>query len=71
MGAREYVDADKPTIYFIGVTTGRSSIMKEWEALNLVQDMLDKGEDPQMILDACNQAMFDFTSSASGRKRPV
>ncbi len=30
------------------------STMKEKEALNLVQDMLDKGEDPQEILDACN-----------------
>ena len=30
------------------------SAMKEKEALNLVQDMPDKGEDPQEILDACN-----------------
>ena len=33
MGTREYVKADQPTFYFIGVTTGKSSIMKvfpEW-----------------------------------------
>ena len=33
------------------------SNMKEQEALNLVQEMLDNGEDPQNILDACNEAM--------------
>ena len=33
METREYVKADQPTFYFIGVTTGKSSIMKvfpEW-----------------------------------------
>ena len=33
------------------------STMKEQEALSLVQDMMDRGEDPQRILDACNAAM--------------
>ena len=33
------------------------SNMKEQEALNLVQEMLDNGEYPQNILDACNEAM--------------
>ena len=33
------------------------STMKEQEALGLVQDMMDRGEDPQRILDACNAAM--------------
>jgi len=33
------------------------STMKEQEALNLVQEMLDKGEDPRLILDACSEAM--------------
>ncbi len=31
--------------------------MNEDEAMNLVQAMLDAGEDPQMILDAASQAM--------------
>ena len=33
------------------------STMKEQQALILVQDMLARGEDPQNILDACNEAM--------------
>ena len=33
------------------------STMKEQAALNLVQEMLDKGADPQVILDACSEAM--------------
>ena len=33
------------------------STMKEREALSLVRDMLDKGEDPRNILDACTEAM--------------
>ena len=31
--------------------------MNEQEALNLARDMLDKGEDPQLILDAGSEAM--------------
>jgi len=48
MGAREYVKATRPTLYFIGVTTGNSSIMKvfpEWaKALDLT-DVVIKGID--------------------------
>ena len=33
------------------------STMKEQEALKLAQEMLDKGKDPQLILDACSEAM--------------
>jgi 5-methyltetrahydrofolate--homocysteine methyltransferase len=33
------------------------STMKQQEALDLVQEMLDAGEDPQVILDRCSEAM--------------
>jgi len=33
------------------------STMKQLEALSLVKDMLQEGEDPQVILDCCSEAM--------------
>ena len=33
------------------------STMKEQEALSLVKEMIEKGEEPQSILDACSEAM--------------
>ena len=33
------------------------STMKEQEALSLAKEMLEKGEEPQSILDACSEAM--------------
>ena len=33
------------------------STMKEQKALNLAKEMLEKGEEPQSILDACSEAM--------------
>ena len=34
------------------------STLKEQEALGLVKEMLEKGEEPQRILDACSEAMI-------------
>jgi len=48
MGTREYIKADQPTFYFIGVTTGKSSIMKvfpEWAKLLALGDVVIKGID--------------------------
>ena len=48
MGTREYVKADQPTFYFIGVTTGKSSIMKvfpEWAKFLGLEDVVIKGID--------------------------
>ena len=48
MGTREYVRADQPTFYFIGVTTGKSSIMKvfpEWAKFLGLGDVAIKGID--------------------------
>ena len=45
---RSYIKADKPTIYFIGVTTGKSSIMKvfpEWARYLGLGDCAIKGFD--------------------------
>ena len=48
MAIREYVKADQPTFYFIGVTTGKSSIMKvfpEWAKFLNLGDVVIKGID--------------------------
>ena len=48
MSQRSYTPADKPTIYFIGVTTGKSSIMKvfpEWARFLGLGDCVIKGLD--------------------------
>lgn len=48
MSQRVYTQADKPTIYFIGVTTGKSSIMKvfpEWARHLRLGDCTIKGID--------------------------
>jgi len=48
METREYVKADQPTFYFIGVTTGKSSIMKvfpEWAEFLGLGDVVIKGID--------------------------
>lgn len=48
MGTREYVKADQPTFYFIGVTTGQSSIMNvfpEWAKFLALGDVVIKGID--------------------------
>jgi len=48
MGTQEYVEADQPTFYFIGVTTGKSSIMKvfpEWAKFLDLGDVVIKGID--------------------------
>jgi shikimate 5-dehydrogenase len=48
MGAREYVKTTRPTFYFIGVTTGKSSIMEvfpEWAKFLGLQDVVIKGID--------------------------
>jgi len=48
MGTREYVKAARPTFYFIGVTTGKSSIMKvfpEWAEFLGLSDVVIKGID--------------------------
>jgi len=48
MGTRENVKADQPTFYFIGVTTGKSSIMKvfpEWAIFLGLGDVVIKGID--------------------------
>ena len=48
MGTREYVKATRPTFYFIGVTTGNSSIMKvfpEWAKFLGLHDVVIKGID--------------------------
>jgi shikimate 5-dehydrogenase len=50
MGDREYKKATRPTFYFIGVTTGKSSIMKvfpEWAKFLVLVDVLIKGIDFQ------------------------
>ena len=48
MGEHNYRQADKPTMYFIGVTTGKSSIMKvfpEWARYLKLYDYVIKGID--------------------------
>ena len=48
MGTREYIKAARPTFYFIGVTTGKSSIMKvfpEWAKFLGLPDVAIKGID--------------------------
>ena len=48
MGTREYTTADQPTFYFIGVTTGNSSIMKvfpAWAKFLGLKDVVIKGID--------------------------
>lgn len=48
MGTREYLKADRPTFYFIGVTTGKSSIMKvfpAWAKFLGLGDVVIKGID--------------------------
>jgi len=48
MGAREYAAAEQPTFYFIGVTTGKSSIMKifpQWAKFLDLGDVVIKGID--------------------------
>lgn len=35
--------------------------LKPVESLALVKQMLEKGENPQGILNACSEAMFEFT----------
>lgn len=48
MGIREYAKATRPTFYFIGVTTGKSSIMKvfpEWANFLGLGDVVIKGID--------------------------
>jgi len=48
MATREYVKAEQPTFYFIGVTTGKSSIMKvfpEWAKFLELEDVVIKGID--------------------------
>jgi shikimate 5-dehydrogenase len=48
MGTREYTTADQPTFYFIGVTTGNSSIMKvfpAWAKFLGLRDVVIKGID--------------------------
>ena len=48
MGIREYVKAGRPAFYFIGVSTGKSSIMKvfpEWAEFLGLGDVVIKGID--------------------------
>ncbi|MBT8367419.1 MAG: shikimate dehydrogenase [Deltaproteobacteria bacterium] len=48
MGIRDYAKATRPTFYFIGVTTGKSSIMKvfpEWAKFLGLGDVVIKGID--------------------------
>ncbi len=48
MGTRRYQKATRPTFYFIGVTTGKSSIMKvfpEWAKFLALPDVVIKGID--------------------------
>ena len=48
MGIRDYAKATRPTFYFIGVTTGKSSIMKvfpEWAKFLGLPDVVIKGID--------------------------
>ena len=48
MGTRTYTKATRPTFYFIGVTTGKSSIMKvfpEWAKFLGLADVVIKGID--------------------------
>lgn len=48
MGVQKYVKAEQPTFYFIGVTTGKSSIMKvfpEWSKFLNLGDVAIKGID--------------------------
>jgi shikimate 5-dehydrogenase len=62
MGDREYVKATRPTFYFIGVTTGNSSIMKvfpEWAKFLNLTDVIIKGIDfkPHDAPDAYRKAV--------------
>jgi shikimate 5-dehydrogenase len=62
MGDREYVKATRPTFYFIGVTTGKSSIMKvfpEWAKFLSLTDVVIKGIDfkPHDAPDAYREAV--------------
>jgi shikimate 5-dehydrogenase len=62
MGTREYVRADQPTFYFIGVTTGKSSIMNvfpEWAKFLALGDVVIKGIDfkPHDEPDAYREAV--------------
>ena len=62
MGTREYVGADQPTLYFIGVTTGKSSIMNvfpEWTKFLALGDVVIKGIDfkPHDEPDAYREAV--------------
>ena len=62
MGTRAYMKATQPTFYFIGVTTGNSSIMKvfpEWAKFLGLADVVIKGIDfrPHDDADAYRQAV--------------
>jgi len=62
MGTRAYIKATQPTFYFIGVTTGKSSIMKvfpEWAKFLDLQDVVIKGIDfkPHDESDAYREAV--------------
>ena len=62
MGTKKYEKATQPTFYFIGVTTGKSSIMKvfpEWAKFLGLPDVVIKGIDfrPHDDADAYRQAV--------------
>jgi shikimate 5-dehydrogenase len=62
MGIREFVRATRPTFYFIGVTTGKSSIIKvfpEWAKFLGLRDVVIKGIDfkPHDEPDAYREAV--------------
>ena len=76
MGTREYKKADQPTFYFIGVTTGKSSIMKvfpEWakflglgDEISVLQPIIDQYRPDQ---GSSQQKGTHFVKGKIGRYR--
>ena len=72
MGTRKYEKATQPTFYFIGVTTGKSSIMKvfpEWAKFLDLPDVVIKGIDfrPHDEPDAYREAVQFIKSDPLSR----
>lgn len=74
MGAREYVEAIRPTLYFVGVTTGNSSIMKsfpEWAEILGLKDVVIKGIDFKLHDEPQAYARPDVYDRESSDKGPL
>ena len=64
MSAYQIVKKEVPTFYFIGVTTGKSSIMKVFP---LWMDVLGR---PEVIMEGIDHRIHDAAGGVSGQRGP-